>query len=153
MLLHEIAEWRERRTAAMNNWAEKCRIEATVGEAPSLMEYGQFEEQMKDLGAEAADKLDELSGLVETFVDVWRDPKMLRDIGPHLACTEMDALHDLLTMLGEDWAATCLLDGHAAEDESGDRHYQGESEPVEPLGPSARAMARRHAYGDGEVTP
>ena len=52
------------------------------------------------------------------------DPHMWYEIGPHLTCSEMDVIHDLLTVLGLTEAAADLYNGHAASDkeDEGDEH-------------------------------
>jgi hypothetical protein len=67
-----------------------------------------------------------MSTAVETFLEVWtRDPSLAYDVGPRLACGEVDALAELLTELGRPDAAEAWIEGHAVEDDEGDRHYRG----------------------------
>lgn len=54
------------------------------------------------------------------FLAIWSDGILLDNIGPHLNCTEAEALADLLRAYGENAAAESLLDGHCVSDDEGD---------------------------------
>ncbi len=52
----------------------------------------------------------------------------LTDLGPALTCTESDALSELLRALGLQNHAETLEAAHAADDEEGDAHWEGDNE-------------------------
>lgn len=57
---------------------------------------------------------------LENFLDTWSDGILLNDLGPHLSCTECNALADLLRAHGHDSAAASLVEGHCLSDDEGD---------------------------------
>ena len=61
---------------------------------------------------------DEKAQCLQRFLEVFSDQMLQNDIGPHLSCSECEALASLLTVHGVD--AESLLDGHAMGDEEGD---------------------------------
>lgn len=63
--------------------------------------------------ADAADQLGALSA------------EMWNDLGPHMTCSEADALVRVLTALGLGNHAVILEDAHAEGDEPGDKHHPG----------------------------
>ncbi len=56
------------------------------------------------------------------------DTEVWFDVGPHLSCTEAEALIGLFTALGIDNHAVALLDGHARGDAPGDDHWTASDE-------------------------
>lgn len=69
----------------------------------------------------------ELSTALDTFLEVF-SAWTLGDLGPHLTCTEADALANLLNAAGRPDLAEALSEGHAAEDDAGDAHYTEEDD-------------------------
>lgn len=57
------------------------------------------------------------------FLDTF-DGHTAYDVGPHLTCREADAMADFLRAYGQPDTADALIEGHAAEDEEGDAHYE-----------------------------
>lgn len=57
------------------------------------------------------------------FARTWADGVLANDLSGKLTCSELDALADLLSTLGEESAAKAWTDSHALHDEEGDTHY------------------------------
>ena len=60
---------------------------------------------------------------LEAFIGVWGDGELADDIGPKLACGEVDVLADLFTATDEAEIAEMWLDSHARGDDEGDLHF------------------------------
>lgn len=69
----------------------------------------------------------EFASAIAAWLSVWRDGYLLSDLGPHLTCSEADALKDFLIALGEQDSAESLISGHADADDEGDIHYNEEN--------------------------
>jgi hypothetical protein len=71
------------------------------------------------------------------FTAVFSKVDLAADIAPQLTCTEVEALAGLLRALGEPATADTWIREHAADDEIGDAHYQGDSleylVPIDPM--------------------
>lgn len=59
-----------------------------------------------------------------TFAEVFGDGLLAFEVGPRMTCTEVEALAGMLRAVGADAAADTWIEGHAAEDEEGDAHFQ-----------------------------
>lgn len=59
-----------------------------------------------------------------TFAEVFGDGLLAFQVGPRMTCTEVDALAGMLRAVGADAAAATWIEGHAAEDDEGDAHFQ-----------------------------
>lgn len=68
----------------------------------------------------------DLIDALATFRDKFADGMLAQHIGPTLACSETDALADLLAALGEHNAAAYWVTEHArSDDDPDDTHYSG----------------------------
>jgi hypothetical protein len=63
--------------------------------------------------------------VVQHFMDVWGNAPTAYDVGPHMTCTEVGALTDLIAALGYPDIANLWLDGHesADHDDDGDQPH------------------------------
>lgn len=77
-----------------------------------------------------ADTVSIPADVAHAFTDAWCTTTITSDVAPRLGCTEVDALTDLLSALGDERAAAGWTDTHAQDDEPNDRHFQG-TVPVE----------------------
>ncbi|MGO2047609.1 MAG: hypothetical protein ACTH2X_10215 [Brachybacterium tyrofermentans] len=57
------------------------------------------------------------------FARTWTTGMLTDDLSGKLTCSELDALADLLTAIGEESAAQAWTASHALHDEDGDTHY------------------------------
>jgi len=73
------------------------------------------------------------------FVKAMNEPWLAADIGPKMACSEIEPMLRLMAVIDDD-VRRLWLDGHATgDDDQGDRHHdlyikyvdQGESLPIE----------------------
>ncbi len=71
-----------------------------------------------------AARLDAASRFAETWAELLM--ALPDDYDCHMTCTEADAAAALLSAFGDEGAAQQVLAGHAAHDDEGDAHYQGE---------------------------
>jgi len=70
------------------------------------------------------------------FTAVFSRQDFARDVAPRLSCIEVEALAGLLRALGEPATADTWIQEHAADDEIGDAHYQGDTlEYLVPIDP------------------
>ena len=70
------------------------------------------------------------------FTAVFSKRDLAADIAPRLSCIEVEALAGLLRELGEPATADTWIQAHAADDEIGDAHYQGDTlEYLVPIDP------------------
>ncbi|MFB4273048.1 hypothetical protein [Nonomuraea sp. GTA35] len=60
---------------------------------------------------------------VATFLDAWNG-YLASDIGPRLACSEVEALADLIAEMGRPDLAAAWIEHHAENDEPDDQHYR-----------------------------
>jgi len=61
------------------------------------------------------------------FTAVFSRHDFAADVAPRLSCIEVEALASLLRALGEPATADIWIQEHAAGDELGDAHYQGDT--------------------------
>lgn len=66
-----------------------------------------------------------LANAVANLVTVW-DGDTAYDLGPHLTCSETEALAELFRAAGEDDLAEALMEGHSTADDEGDAHFNRE---------------------------
>jgi hypothetical protein len=59
-----------------------------------------------------------------TFAEVFAAGDFAFEVGPRMTCTEVDALAGMLRAVGADAAAATWIEGHAADDDEGDAHFQ-----------------------------
>ena len=59
-----------------------------------------------------------------TFAEVFGDGLLAFEVGPRMTCTEVEALAGMLRAVGADTAADHWIEGHAADDDEGDAHFQ-----------------------------
>jgi len=58
------------------------------------------------------------------FFDVWTsDVSTLGDLGPHLTCSETEALADLFAAHGHHYFVDALRESHVLEDDEGDLNH------------------------------
>ena len=71
------------------------------------------------------------------FTVVFSRPDLAADLAPRLNCSEVEALAGLLRALGKHAIADTWVQEHAASDELGDAHYQGDIleylVPIDPM--------------------
>lgn len=96
---------------------DECRA---VAAAPSQMPTWRIREA---LGA-AADALAVLHVIGQ--LAACRDNGTWGDLGPRLTCREADLLAQLFSECGHEGACVQLMEAHAASDEEGDTHWQGD---------------------------
>lgn len=63
-----------------------------------------------------------LQKVLQTFADVWSENHLANDLAAKLRCEEVEALAEILRVLGRSTAGADWIDSHAAGDECDDMH-------------------------------
>jgi hypothetical protein len=61
--------------------------------------------------------------VVAEFTDTWADSMLALHVAPNLTCSEVDALSEMLSELGQPETAALWIECHAEKDEPDDTHY------------------------------
>ncbi len=72
---------------------------------------------------------------VTRFAEAFSSIEFACEVGPTMACGEVEALAGMLRALGEPASADMWIEGHCVADDEGDQHYrpaEGYAIPIDP---------------------